>query len=215
MAENRATHATELYTQRLVLTLMNLNKDVPFRTRLMNDYMEHEGDSSKTWDEAKTKDYLEGVIANYWKATPAGPGPATYIIRLGSEDREPIGYISYFRRNSDVPGEIGYGLLREHYGRGYATEAGKEALRHWKEDVGIKEIFAAASLDNLASIRVLEKLGFVPGGYVMVNGWEPSEKVRFSVMVLSGMELLKGQYIYLGYKVTESEGSEAENDKRV
>lgn len=114
-----------------------------------------------------------------------------------------------------MPGEIGYGLLREHYGRGYATEAGTATLRHWKEDVGIKEIFAAASLDNLASIRVLEKLGFVPGGYVMVNSWEPSERVRFSVMVLSGMELLEGQYIHLGYKVTESEGSEAEDNKRV
>jgi RimJ/RimL family protein N-acetyltransferase len=134
----------------------------------MNDYIEHKGDSSKPWDEAKTKTYLEGVRGNYWKATPAGHGPATYIIRLRSQDHAPIGYISYFRRNSDVSGEIGYGLLSEHYGCGYATEAGKEALRHWKEDVGIK-IFAAASSDNLASTRVLEKLGFVPGGYVMVT----------------------------------------------
>ncbi|KFY17435.1 hypothetical protein V492_00684 [Pseudogymnoascus sp. VKM F-4246] len=161
---------------------------VPFRTRLMNDYMEHEGYSSKTWDEAKTKSYLEGVRDNYWKATPAGPGPATYIIRLGSGDHEPIGCISYFQRNSDVSG---------------------------KADVGIKEIFAAASSNNLASIRVLERLGFVPGGYVTVNSWVPSERVRFSVMVLSGMEPLNVQYIHPGYKVTESEGSEAKNDKRV
>lgn len=55
--------------------------------------------------------------------------------------------------------EIGYGLLAEYRGKGYATEA-VAALVDWarKQD-GIHKIKAETLVDNQESIRVLEKTG--------------------------------------------------------
>ena len=60
--------------------------------------------------------------------------------------------------------EIGYGVLPEHEGQGYTTEA-VQAVMEWafkQKDV----VFVEAETDpeNKASQRVLEKCGFVPDG---------------------------------------------------
>lgn len=65
-------------------------------------------------------------------------------------------------RNHSV--EIGYGVLPEHEGSGYATEA-LQAMTQWafgQKDVVFVE--AETDPDNKASQRVLEKCGFVPDG---------------------------------------------------
>lgn len=65
-------------------------------------------------------------------------------------------------RNHSV--EIGYGVLAEHEGNGYTTEA-LRAMTQWafgQKDVVFVE--AETDPDNKASQRVLEKCGFVPDG---------------------------------------------------
>lgn len=60
--------------------------------------------------------------------------------------------------NSEYAVEIGYGIVPSRRGKGYATEAAM-ALVEWaftSEDV--KKIVAECLEDNIASIRVLEKL---------------------------------------------------------
>lgn len=55
--------------------------------------------------------------------------------------------------------ELGYGVLEQHRGRGYATEA-THALVHWALDQpGVMSVIAECEPDNVGSIRVLEKLG--------------------------------------------------------
>ena len=56
--------------------------------------------------------------------------------------------------------EIGYALLPEYWGKGIATEVGKEIVRIGFEDLGLNEIVCFALPENKASIRVMEKLGF-------------------------------------------------------
>ena len=60
--------------------------------------------------------------------------------------------------------EIGYGLNPEHWGRGYATEALRALLPHWRASPGVRRVSAATSVSNVASARVLEKCGFVRVG---------------------------------------------------
>ncbi len=62
--------------------------------------------------------------------------------------------------------ELGYWLARPHWGRGYATEAGRAMLLAARHTLGLKAITAQHSLDNPASGRVLRKLGFAPTGHV-------------------------------------------------
>ena len=55
--------------------------------------------------------------------------------------------------------EIGWWLARAWWGRGLATEAAREALRDAFERVGLERVISVAMPTNLASRRVMEKLG--------------------------------------------------------
>jgi len=59
--------------------------------------------------------------------------------------------------------ELGYWIAREHWGKGYATEAACAVLR-LAAALGHRQVFASHFIDNPASGRVLEKVGFRPIG---------------------------------------------------
>ena len=61
--------------------------------------------------------------------------------------------------------ELGYWIARSHWGRGFATEAGS-ALIDIARALGFAALEGSHFLDNPASGRVLEKLGFAPRGIV-------------------------------------------------
>jgi len=55
--------------------------------------------------------------------------------------------------------EVAWRICPEEWGKGYAPEAAKEALRDGFERVGLEEIVSFTTLTNLKSRRVMEKLG--------------------------------------------------------
>jgi RimJ/RimL family protein N-acetyltransferase len=55
--------------------------------------------------------------------------------------------------------EVGWRLAREHWGRGYATEAGRAALAYGFDELGLEEIVSFTSRLNEPSWRVMERLG--------------------------------------------------------
>jgi len=55
--------------------------------------------------------------------------------------------------------EIGWRIAAEHWNRGYATEAAKAAVAFGFAALGLKEIVAFTVPENVASRRVMEKLG--------------------------------------------------------
>ncbi len=65
----------------------------------------------------------------------------------------------------DGEAELGYWIAREHWGRGYATEAAKAVIGVAKA-LGHRKLVAGHFTDNPASGRVLRKLGFRPLGRV-------------------------------------------------
>ena len=72
---------------------------------------------------------------------------------------------------------LGYFVDEAVNGRGYATEAVRQAVRFGFEEVGLHRVQAAVMPRNGASIRVLEKAGFREEGlaarYLCINGvWE-------------------------------------------
>jgi len=55
--------------------------------------------------------------------------------------------------------DLGYRFLKAEWGKGYATEAAKACLKYGFEKLALNEIIARADKENLASIKVIEKLG--------------------------------------------------------
>lgn len=55
--------------------------------------------------------------------------------------------------------EIGWRLAFAHWGKGYATEGAKEALRYGFETLNLPEIVSFTAAQNLRSRNVMEKIG--------------------------------------------------------
>ena len=55
--------------------------------------------------------------------------------------------------------QVGYILFKEAWGRGFATEGAQALLRYGFLERGLPQIVAITDLDNVASQRVLEKIG--------------------------------------------------------
>jgi RimJ/RimL family protein N-acetyltransferase len=102
---------------------------------------------------------VEDIAAGI-RAEREEPGPGILAVeRKGTAD-----VIGYCGLNSDGNGspdepELAYELLRAAHGCGYATEAGR-AVVTWASEAGYRRLWAGVWDWNVASRRVLEKLGF-------------------------------------------------------
>ncbi|MEZ6196553.1 MAG: GNAT family N-acetyltransferase [Planctomycetota bacterium] len=76
------------------------------------------------------------------------------------DDGRGIGVASILRRDEYEHPDLGYAIVAEERGRGFATEAGAAAMRIARERLGLGPLLAIVQVDNLASVRVVEKLGF-------------------------------------------------------
>lgn len=66
-----------------------------------------------------------------------------------------------FDEGSEVQANMGYELCPDEWRKGYATEAANRILLFAFTELGLKRVWAASNGDNLASARVLEKVGFL------------------------------------------------------
>ena len=74
--------------------------------------------------------------------------------------QELIGFCGVGFWDDSLDPEIGWWLARQYWGRGLATEAARVALRDALERVGLDRIISIARPENIASARIMEKLGF-------------------------------------------------------
>ncbi|MBQ6510116.1 MAG: GNAT family N-acetyltransferase [Flexilinea sp.] len=87
---------------------------------------------------------------------------AMWMIEL--KDGTHIGDLCFKGLETNGTTEIGYGILDEYQGNGYATEAVKAAAAWALRDPKVTAVEAETEPDNRASQRVLEKCGFIPNG---------------------------------------------------
>jgi ribosomal-protein-alanine N-acetyltransferase len=64
----------------------------------------------------------------------------------------------------DGPGKLGYRVAQHATGRGVATTAARDLCELAATRYGLSALMAATSLENVASQKVLTKVGFVPIG---------------------------------------------------
>lgn len=77
----------------------------------------------------------------------------------------PIGTVSLMKDSPPDPHylapDVGYAILPEENGKGYATEAAKGVLEYARKDLGIEDAFGFCAAEDMRSRRVLEKVGLV------------------------------------------------------
>ncbi|WP_332653201.1 GNAT family N-acetyltransferase [Brevundimonas sp.] len=98
----------------------------------------------------QTATWLEGMIAN-------GPDQPDFVIE---RDGRVIGKAGFWR----LP-DVGYILHPDYWGQGFAAEAVGAAVDHVFATRDLDELTADVDPENAASIRLLERLGFVRTGY--------------------------------------------------
>ena len=104
--------------------------------------------------------------AEAFLAAPRDPAMPSFLITERTEGAPLIvGACGLGRRPSGAV-ELGYWIGRQHWGKGFATEAGL-ALIDIARTLGFEQLEGSHFLDNPASARVLEKLGFEPVGIVV------------------------------------------------
>ena len=101
--------------------------------------------------------------AEAFLASPRDPVMPTFLIteRTSGAPRI-VGSCGLGRRPSGAV-ELGYWIARPHWGQGFATEASR-ALIDIARTLKLPRLEGSHFIDNPASGRVLEKLGFVPTG---------------------------------------------------
>jgi [ribosomal protein S5]-alanine N-acetyltransferase len=126
----------------------------------------------------------EAFIAQYRAA--AGAGRA---LRWGIELRETgaligsCGFHTWVR--SDRRTEIGYELVPSMWRRGVMSEVLPAAIEWGFAEMEIHRIGALVSTDNVASMRLLEKLGFRREGVLRGNSWvagQPEDLASYSLL---------------------------------
>ena len=98
-------------------------------------------------------DVLHDLIACY----QGNEGPFVYPML---SEGEYAGYVQLVP-TEDGNWEIGYHTVMEHAGKGYATEAVQAFLPVMMEKLGLTQVFGICDAENAASVRVLEKSGFL------------------------------------------------------
>lgn len=105
--------------------------------------------------------------AQWFLAQPRGAEVANFLVfdDPGGSPRL-VGGIGIDAPNEDGEREFGYWFTPEAWGRGYATEAGRAVVEIARHGLGLKRLHSGHFVDNPASGRVLDKLGFKPTGRV-------------------------------------------------
>jgi len=126
--------------------------------------------------------YTRANAMAFLKAATNAPEPSNLAIEVSGEAVGAIGYVS----GMDVErysAEIGYWLGESHWGRGIVTEALVLVTTHVFESGNMLRLFALPFADNLSSIRVLEKAGYVREARLRASSvkyGEPRDQVLYA-----------------------------------
>mgnify|MGYP004551164421 FL=1 len=105
-------------------------------------------------------------------------------------DEKAIGSIGAFRQENvhRRTAELGYYIAEEYWGKGIMTEAVKQICKYVFDKSDIIRIYAAPYAHNIASCRVLEKVGFQYEGTLRSNAIKNGKVVDMKMY-----SLLKGE----------------------
>jgi len=93
-----------------------------------------------------------------------GPGLGYWSVFPRAQPDAFLGYMSLHAMPDYAEIELGYRFCRSAWGQGFATESAAACLRHAFLSLALAEVVAVVDPGNLASQRVIAKLGFAATG---------------------------------------------------
>ncbi|MDN5216673.1 GNAT family N-acetyltransferase [Fulvivirgaceae bacterium BMA12] len=160
-----------LETQRLILREISV-EDAEFILILLNtpQYLKFIGDKNvRTIEEAE--EYVkQGPIKSYREN-----GFGLWLILI-KDQQMPIGICGLIKRDILDDVDIGFALLPEYLGLGYGYEIATATLKHGNEVLGLEQIVAIADINNIASMKLLNKIGL---RFEKVLKWPENDQVMF------------------------------------
>ncbi len=149
----------KLQTERLTL--------IPFTTQICKNLIHHDFSDlytiglkkGKGWPDDDVLETLPKILTNL-ALVEAPTGFESWMI-IKNDTLEIIGDLGFKGFNYEKGNiDIGYGIIKEERGNGYAEEATKTLIKWaFTEDI-VKEITARCLIDNTGSIKLLKKLNF-------------------------------------------------------
>jgi ribosomal-protein-alanine N-acetyltransferase len=104
----------------------------------------------------QSKEFLQKIIAAYAER----PGMGRWGMFL-KKDHEFVGSFAIIPVENTKQLQLGYALVKESWGNGYATESVKGGLPYAFDYLGLSEIAGITYPENVVSQKVLLKNGFV------------------------------------------------------
>src|SRR5215211_4271713 len=146
---------TVLETERLFLRCFTVD-DAGFILTLLNEpsFLRYIGDKQVRELEHARQYILNGPVASYERN---GFGLNLAELR---ESHTPIGMCGLIKREELPDPDIGFAFLPDFWNKGFAFEAAAAVLRDAHVRLGSQRVLAITSLDNEASIGLLQRLGF-------------------------------------------------------
>jgi len=133
-----------------------------FQENDLDDCMAVVGDCDVTRHlnfDTRSRDQQEALLASDIARSKLEPRPDYYLAVVERDSGTMIGFV-WLGLARPGTAELGYAVRKAAWGHGYATEAAALMLNFGYDALGLHRIQAACGPDNLASQRVLVKLGF-------------------------------------------------------
>ena len=125
-------------------------------------------------------DAVEYIQSKFMKSyAEYGYGPFAVVLKKSST---PIGFCGFFKRDIFRYPDLGYAFLSCYWSRGYALESAYAVIGHAKKNLRMQKLIGITSIENTASIKVLEKLGFTYINDVFMAGYDDPSRV-FSIRI--------------------------------
>jgi len=146
---------TVLDTERLLLRPITVD-DAEFILILLNEpsFLRYIGDKQVRNIEDARQYILNGPIASYERH-----GLGLLLVEL-RDSHTRIGMCGLLKRDELPEPDIGFTLMPDFWNKGFAFEAAQAVLQDARDRLKLQRILAITSLDNDASIKLLERLGF-------------------------------------------------------
>jgi RimJ/RimL family protein N-acetyltransferase len=144
-----------LETERLILRHLDPDTDADFILRLVNEpsFLHYIGDKG-----VRTVVDAQRYITDGPQKSYEVNGYGLYKVELKS-DGAPIGMCGLVKRDTLPDADIGFAFLENYWNNGYAYEAAAAVMRYAREELGIKRVLAITTPDNIASGKLLNKIG--------------------------------------------------------
>ena len=143
----------KIQTKRLVITEFDISMAADVHKNSLDDDNRRFLPDEVFEDVAEAKDTIEYLISVY----KTGEGPLVYPVLLHNGTN--IGHVQLVPIEHGY--EVGYHIGSLYTKNGYATEALKAFINYIMREKDIDRVYAICITENIASIRVLEKCGFV------------------------------------------------------